>query len=168
MLAAIQVPGLHPDPDDALGPGRITRVGNALKQRRIIIYDHTATPHLQASAALVVDEEQQHTVVLGQIADGDVLPVAGIVRESERPIIQHLEKARRPPAMLHMRPAIAAGRGDEETIGGSDERHKIVVQPIVRRFPSLDAQTVLTCAIARLRRLDRACKPSTPSSKKAA
>lgn len=49
---------------------------------------------------------------LSAIANGDVLFVAGVIREGEPPIAQQLEKAGRAAAMLHMWPAITAGGAD--------------------------------------------------------
>ena len=87
-----------------------------------------AAEDLQPAAARVVDQDQRHPVVAGQIADADILPVAAKVREADRPLVQHLEEARRPAAMLDVGPAgladrrhvEAVARGEEGCLGGTE------------------------------------------------
>ena len=60
---------------------------------------------------LVVHEEEHGTRVLGQIAGGDVLPVAGEIGEGERRLVNDAQEAGRSAAMLDVRlPVLARGR----------------------------------------------------------
>ncbi len=47
---------------------------------------------LQARAARVVHHEQRDAVVIGEIADADVLPVAAEIGEPERALVKHLDE----------------------------------------------------------------------------
>ncbi len=85
-----------------------------------------ARPRFQTPAALVIDQEQHHAVVPGKVADRDVLPVARIIGKGERAVVEHLEEARRPAPVLHVRPAVGARRANEEVVDRSDEGDQIV------------------------------------------
>jgi hypothetical protein len=72
-----------------------------------------AAPQLDALAAREIDQEQIGAVVLGQVSKCDVLPVAAIVGEAERALVDNLDEAFRPAAMLDVRRAIGR-RGAEK------------------------------------------------------
>jgi len=55
------------------------------------------------------------------------LPVAGIVRESQRLLVQHLQKALRAAEVLDVRLAVRRGGGEIEAVGFSEERCEVLV-----------------------------------------
>src|SRR5580658_8715601 len=120
VLAAVEVERLHVNPDHALDFRRTTGIARTLEERRVLVDDAGAPPDLETTSALVVDDEEHDAVVLREVADGDQLPVAGIVGEGERAIVDHPEESRGAAAMLHMRPAFPARRRDEEAVGLGD------------------------------------------------
>jgi hypothetical protein len=57
---------------------------------------------------------------------GDVLPVAGEIGESERVGADRLQETRRPAAMLDIRSAVGAGGREEEGVDGVEELTEVV------------------------------------------
>jgi len=83
--------------------------------------DRDAAQDLQAAPVRVVDQDQRGPVVMGQVADADVLAVAGKVGKGQRGAIHYLEKAGRPAAVLNMRPARFADGGEIEAVARRNE-----------------------------------------------
>jgi hypothetical protein len=151
MSATVEIPGLHVDTDGALDLRRISGITDAFDQYRIIIDYSAAAPYFKPPSMLEVDQEQEYAIVIGQIADRNVLLVAGVVGESQRAVIENSEEACRPAPVLDMRPAFSAGASDEEAGRRGNECFQILGQPIIRGFFVLDAAPVLMRAIACLR-----------------
>jgi hypothetical protein len=73
-----------------------------------------------------VQDEDVAARVLGEIADGDVLPVAAEIGEAKRALVDHLQEARRAAAVLDVGLSIGVGRGEEERVDGFQECREIV------------------------------------------
>ena len=78
----------------------VRRVAELRLQGRVPLDHAGGAPHLHPPAVGVVHQEEERPGVLGQVAQGDVLPVAAEVGEPERPLVDHLEEARRAAAVL--------------------------------------------------------------------
>src|SRR5690348_3388020 len=61
-----------------------------------------------------------HAVVLGEIADAEVLPVAGEIHEGEGALVERAQEPRRSTAMLDIRPTLSARRRHEEAVALGD------------------------------------------------
>src|SRR5215471_1105470 len=116
VTRAVDVPGGHVEEDDPLGPPFRFWRQKPLDERRVVL-DHTrATPDLDPALPRVVHEEQEGAIVLRQIAERDVLPVASEVDEAERLVVEDAEKSRGAAAMLDIRLPIRAGGSKIETV----------------------------------------------------
>src|SRR4029077_1967346 len=81
-----------------------------------VLHHLGAAPDLEPARMRPVHQEQMHAVVLGEIADAEILPIAREIREAESAVVEYLQEARRTAAMLHVRPAFAARRRHEEAV----------------------------------------------------
>jgi hypothetical protein len=66
---AIEIPRQEIDTNDTFDPGGISGIAHPFDQGWIAVEHRTATPKLQATAALIIDQEEQDAIVLGQISD---------------------------------------------------------------------------------------------------
>ena len=73
-----------------------------------------------------MQDEDVGAVVFLEMAQGDVLPVAGEVGEGEHVAADRLQEACRSAAMLDIRSAVGAGRGKEEGVDGGQELPEVV------------------------------------------
>ena len=102
----------------------------------------------------IVDEKEMSLGIIGEIAQGDVLPVAGKIGEAHGLLVQHLEKARWAAAMLDIGLAVAVGGGEE------DARLRLYETGKLRRDAGLPTAALLHAligaarAFAGLHRLD--------------
>src|SRR5205823_3870939 len=64
-------------------------------QDELIAFELGAAPDLHAPAVVVVHEDHAHAIVLAQVADRDVLAIAGKLGERERVIVDGADKAGR-------------------------------------------------------------------------
>ncbi len=116
MLRTIGVPGGDRE-QDRLRRARPIVARHERRHQGLVAFDHAgAAPDFDAAAGGVVDQEQMRLIVLGEIANGDELPVAGEIDEADRRLVEHAQKTRRPPAMLDVGLAEAV-RGRHENAG---------------------------------------------------
>src|SRR5260370_40367521 len=71
-------------------------------------------------------DEDMGAVVLLEMAERDVLPVAGKIGESQHVRADRLQKSRRAAAVLYIRSAVGAGGGKEEGIDDRQELAQVV------------------------------------------
>ena len=93
---------------DLLGPRLVAFRHQRLRQRRVVIDDARLAPDLDAAAVRIVHHEDMRLRVLREIALRDVLPVAAVVGERDRVLVEDFDKALRPAAMLDI--GMAVGR----------------------------------------------------------
>ena len=60
-----------------------------------------------------VEQEQKGAVVLGEIGERDVLPVATVIGKAERSVVDHLDEALRSAAMLKIGRAVSGCGGEK-------------------------------------------------------
>ena len=125
MLGAIDVPGVDAKQDGALGPRPVSGVGQPGEQLRIVLDHARATPDFDAAAVGEIEQEQKSAVVLRKIAQRDVLPVAGVVGEAERPVVEHLDEALRPAAVLDVGSAELRDGRQKRGVELADEVRKL-------------------------------------------
>ena len=65
--------------------------------------------------------------VFGQVALRDVLPVAAVIGERQRGLVQNLDEALRPAAMLDVGLAVRAGGREIQAVGLGEERRELLV-----------------------------------------
>jgi hypothetical protein len=63
-------------------------------------------PDLDPAAVRIVHQKNLGLRVFGQVALGDVLPVAAVIGERQRGFVQNPDKTLGPAAMLHIRLAV--------------------------------------------------------------
>ena len=100
-------------------------------QRRVVDgVDHPRVPlQFQPRLAGIVHREDGHAVVPREVALGDVLPVAAIIRETDGVVVQNLQESARPAAMLDVGPA-GLGHGTEiDAAAAFKERRGFGVEP---------------------------------------
>src|SRR5262249_28605087 len=85
------------------------------EQCRIVLDDAGTAPDLYPPPLGIVHQEEEGAVVAGEVAGGDVLPVAAVVGEGQRLVVEHVDEALRPAAMLDGGLALFA---DGREIGG--------------------------------------------------
>src|SRR5262249_242196 len=64
VAVAIGVPRLDPHPDHPLDLGWIVRIANLLEQHGIFVHCLTPAPDLQPRTLCVIEQQQEHPVVL--------------------------------------------------------------------------------------------------------
>src|SRR6476659_8355169 len=125
MGGAVNVPGFDREKDSALGACLIALVEQALDQGRVV-FDHAGpAPDLDALTSRRVEQEQKGAVVLGEIGERDVLPVAAIVGKAERFVVDDLDEAFRPAAMLNIRRAVSSCGGNKGGILFGDKLREL-------------------------------------------
>ena len=100
-------------------------------------------------AAWIVHQDQRDTIIGGDIANADVLPVAAEIGKAERFLVEYLEEAGRAAAVLHIGPAGLRNRGHVEAVARCDEC-RLVFAKAVGRPVALKPFPVLAAAIRRL------------------
>src|SRR5262245_23830358 len=113
MLRAVFVPGKKANDDGALHLAPISRHGQLGQYLRSLV-DGCGAPDLDTAPRGVVDEKDMHTIVLGEIAECDVLPIAGKISERQRRVIEYPQKSRRAAAMLNVGLTVGARCRQEE------------------------------------------------------
>ena len=137
------------------GSGTVIFRHQPLQELGVILDDARLAPELDPLAVHIVDQEKMRLRILGEIAERDILPVAPKIGEADRLLIKHLEEARRPAAMLDVRLAVLARRGEEDARLRFDERRKIRRDPRLPGALLLHRRIGLPRSLARLRRLYR-------------
>ena len=114
VLRAIRIPGRNGEEKHLLGPGAVIFRHQPLQELAVILDDARLAPDLDPLAVDIVDQEKMRLRILGEIAERDILPVAREIGKADGLLIEHLEEARRPAAMLDVRLAVLARRGEED------------------------------------------------------
>src|SRR5579872_7404819 len=101
-----------------------------------------------------IHQEHMHAVVLGEVADAEVLPVAREVREGEGALVEYAEESRRAAAMLHIGPALAARCGHEEAVAFADIADELGRERVARGRMVFQSLRIGARAVPALRLLD--------------
>jgi len=126
MGVAVGLPVLDLDDDGPLHLGVISGVCEGPDDIRIRD-DAGLAADLHPPLGRIIHQEQKHILVLAEIADGDVAPVAGIVGKAERGGAHDFQEACRPAAMLHIGPSLAVCGGHVEMrLVGDEIGHGLV------------------------------------------
>ena len=138
VLRAVGVPGRDLEQDHLLGPRLVALRHQRSQQRRIVVDHPRLAPDLDPAAMGIVHHENMRLGVFRQIALGDVLPVAAVIGERQRGLVQHFDKALRAAAMLDVRLAIGVGGGEKEAVGLAPEMPRVChrFRCATRRFAS--------------------------------
>ncbi len=125
VLGAIRVPDGDRKENRLLGP-RFVPLGHEHRhQLAVAFHDARLAPDLDAPALRIVDQEEIRLGTVAEVALGDVLAVAGEIREGDRPIVEHPQKAGRAATVLDVGLALLVGSGDEDARLRHDEFFKI-------------------------------------------
>ena len=155
MLRAIHVPGLHRKPDGPLGPPVAFCIEELGEQRRIVFDGLRPAPNLDAPPAGKIHQKQHGPVVLGQIAEGNILLIAGKIGEGERLVVQHLEEAFGAAFVLDVGLAVGTRGGEEEGIAVGYELGELGRHAVGPAALFFHARETAARPEALLRRLDR-------------
>src|SRR5712691_12110622 len=121
MLRTVCVPGRDGEEERLFWPRPIARRHQPGDQTRIVFDDARFSANLDASPVSVIDQKEIGLRIVGQIAKRDVLAVAGEIGKADRPVVEHLEKAAWPTAMLDIGLAVAADHPEENADLAFDE-----------------------------------------------
>src|ERR1700752_2725829 len=127
MLRAIGIPRYDLEDDRLFRLGLVIFRHQRIDQRRIILDHAGLAPDLDAAAIDVVDQENVRLRILGEIALGDVLPVAAEIRESQRRLVENLDEAGGAAAVLDIGLPVSIRRRQEETGLRADEGCKPLI-----------------------------------------
>src|SRR5262245_38618666 len=83
-----------------LDEGPIAWVLEARKELRFARYHPCAAPQLETPCRSIVHKEQKRALVLGEIADADVLLVARVIGKGDGVLIEHFQEPNEPSAVL--------------------------------------------------------------------
>lgn len=125
MLAAIDGPGFDLEQDDLLGIGMIAAGHEPLRQLLVAADDACPSPDLDPALIGVVRQEQKRLRILGEVSRRDVLPIAGVVDEAQRPVINDTDETLGPAAMLDVGAPHRARRSQIDTVALGEERLEI-------------------------------------------
>ncbi len=121
MLRAVAVPCCDLEQDRLFRLGLVIIRHQRGRQRRIVLDHARLAPDLDPAAIDIVDQENIRLRVLAEIALRDVLPVAAVICEGQRGLVENLDEARRAAAMLDVGLTIGVRRRQEETRLLADE-----------------------------------------------
>ena len=117
----LRIPGRDREQHHLLRPRLVAFRHQPVHQLGIVLDDARFAPDLDALPVRIVDQEQMRLGIVGQIALGDVLPVAGKIGEGDGLVVEHAQEAGRAAAMLDVRLAVSACRRQENAGLGGDE-----------------------------------------------
>src|SRR6516164_11247930 len=103
----------------------------------------------------VVHDEDVRSRIFREIALRDVLPVAGIIGESDRGLVEDLDEALGAAAMLDVGLAVGARGRKKEAVGVGEESSELVVDLGAPAAIFFDMGIGLARSLARLDRLYR-------------
>src|SRR6266849_8344581 len=103
----------------------------------------------------VVHQEDVGLRVFGEVSLGDVLPVAAVIGERQRVLVQNLDEAFGPAAMLDIGLSISGGGSQEHAVSGSEECGEVLVDLGAPAAVLLDARIGVARSLAGLDRLYR-------------
>ena len=82
----------------------------------------------------IVHEEQSHAIIIGKIAQRDILPIAAEIGKAQCLLIENPNKARRAAAMLDVGPArFADGRQINAVTSGDEVPFRIAESIVMKR-----------------------------------
>src|SRR5262249_8974202 len=113
MLRAVGIPGRDGEQDQLLRPSPIVRRHQPRRQLALTLHDAGSTPYFDPLTLGVVDQEQVGLGIVGKVARGDVLPIAGEIDKAKSLLIEHLEKAGRAAPVLNVGLTFRIGGGQE-------------------------------------------------------
>ena len=155
VLRAIPVECVETEHECAFRPAAIAGRRDRLRQLRIIgeALRLGMGENLQPPAVRVIHQDQRDARIGGEIAEADILPIAGEIRERQRPVVDHAQEAARAAAMLDVRPAGLRDARHVEAVAFGDKGH-LVVGEAVERAVAFEILPQMRAGILRLRRLD--------------
>ena len=155
MLRAIGVPGRDLEQDHLLGPRLVALRHQRSHQRRIVLDDARLAPDLDPAAMRIIHDEDVRLGVFRQIALRDELPVAAVIGERQRVLVQHFDKALRAAAMLDVGLPVGVGGREIKAVGLRQERREVVVDLGAPAAVFLDMGVAVARSLAGLDRLHR-------------
>ena len=134
MRGAVHVPGLNCEKNGSLRPSLVAVVEQAFDQGGIV-FDHArATPKFYALTAARIEQEQEGPVVLGEIGERDVLAVASIIGETQRPVVDDFDKSLWTTPVLDIGSAVGRCGCEKGGILFGDEFCELRRHPIRKTF----------------------------------
>ena len=125
VLGAIRVPGGDGKEDRLLGPCLVSLGHQHRRQLGVTFHDPRLATDLDAPAMRVVDHEEMSLGIVGEIALGNVLLVAGEFCEADELVVEHPQRAARAATMLDVRLALFVSGADEDARLSRDELCKV-------------------------------------------
>jgi len=89
VLRAVLVPRLHCEHEGVLRARLVARGHQGSDELGIVFHDAPRAPDLHPAPLRVVDQEQERSAVLAEIAARDELPVAAVVGERNSALVLH-------------------------------------------------------------------------------
>src|SRR5436309_6207129 len=130
VLGAIDVPRFDREQDRSFGPGAVAWISEPREQCRIVFHNARAPPDFDPPARSEVEQKKVGTIIPGEIADGDVLPVARVIRKAERPLVEHLDEALPAAAMLDIGRTGRRDGAEERRVKLADDGCKLAGHPL--------------------------------------
>ncbi len=155
MLRAVGVPRRDPEQDDLFGPRLVTLRHQGLQQRRIVIDHARLAPDFHAAAMGIIQQEDVGLGVLGEIALADELPVAAVIGECQRALVENPDEAFRAAAMLDIGLAVRGSGCQEHAVLFREERREVGIDLGAPPAILLDARVGIARTLASLNRLHR-------------
>ena len=124
VARAVRVDALRRHPDDQLGP-------RPLVDERVVQVDVGLAVDPHAVLPLEVDEEHPDGRVLQHVAERQVHPVAVVVRERDRALVDHPHETGITALVRDGRLAVGVARGEEEHVARFDERPVRVAERVL-------------------------------------
>jgi hypothetical protein len=103
----------------------------------------------------IIHHEDIGLRILREVSFGDVLPVAAVIRERQRVLVQNLDEALWPAAMLDIGLPIGGCRREIEAVGVRQKRREVFVDLGTPAAVLLGAGVSLARSLAGLDRLHR-------------
>src|SRR6266702_366542 len=142
VLRTVDVPGLHLEEDGALRARGVPRGREAAEQRRITLDHPRPAPELHSPPLRIVHREEEGPLVLGEVAEGDILPIASKVGEAEPALVEYAQEAARSAPVLQVGLAGGTGGGEVDAVALGQEGRQL------RRDPGLPAVALLDAPVA--------------------
>ena len=114
------------------------------------VLDLDVRENFQPPAVRIIHQDQRGAAAGRNIADGDVLPVAAIIRDRQGLVVEHADEAGRPAAMLHIGPAAFRNGGHVEAVARGNER-RLVFGEAVEAALAMEASPIIGAAVFPLR-----------------
>ena len=106
VLWTVPIESLGLDQKAAFDASAVIRHFEPGQGRLVIETDDLRPPEeLRPRLFRIIHEEERHAVVVHEIPEADILPVAAEIREADRGLAEHAHEPRRPAAVLDIGPA---------------------------------------------------------------